>query len=177
MLLMQSNIQHPRSTIRGGSRAGVSLIEVLISMLLIVLASIATLQYFGPTKGYIAKSGNRRAALERARQRLEQLMEAPSATLPPQDGQLYWCTTAGNPCGGWTASGTPLAQTGGVPVGNLQGTQPLQVSVQAIHDPAAGTPVTNFDTTEFSAKVWFLPGPAIDDDFHRVHVRTLRTIP
>ena len=82
---------------------GATLIEVLISMLIIVIASIATLQYFGPTKGYIGKSGNRRAALERARERLEQLMAAPQVTLPPQNGVRYCCAAATCTAISWVA--------------------------------------------------------------------------
>jgi len=44
---------------------------------------------------------------------------------------------------------------------------------QFVDDPSAGTPGT-LDTCVLGTKVWFINGNA-DDDFHRVHMQTLRT--
>ena len=152
---------------------GASLIEVLIGLVIVVIASIATLTYFSSALGAVNKTGNRRAALEQVRQRLEQVAEAPLSTLPPRDGQLYWCDdtdTSGNSCTSWIASGTPVSQT--VPVDNLP-SQQMQTSVQMINDPAAGT--GTLDVLELGVKVWFTSNTGTDDDFNRVYVKTLRT--
>lgn len=153
---------------------GVTIIEVLISFLLIVLVSIATLQYFAYAKGNIGKSGNRRAALEQARQRLEQLMATPVDSIKPGDNVLYWLTCNNPPtCNAWTmlnaAPGTPE----NVLVEDM-GLLPIETTVQWIDDPSsAGTQ----NTLELSTKVWFtIAAPATsDNDFNRVHLRTLRT--
>lgn len=161
-------------------RRGVSLIEVLIGLLLVVLASIATLTYFAYARGGIGKQGNRRAAVERARERLEQLMAAPSSALPAlsvlADGVVRWCNDAatdGSPCTSWTTSATPVAQT--VPVEDI-GAARMETTIQYIDDPAAGTATP--DVLELGVKVWFMPGAnPPDTNYHRVHVRTLRTPP
>ena len=153
---------------------GVSLVEVLIGIVIVVLASLGTLMYFSYSLGGIGRQSNRRAALERARQRLEQLIVANSSQLPPQDGQLYWCNdsnTTGAACTSWVPSATPIPQTVG-PVNNLTGV-PMQTSVQMIDDLSAGT--ATLDALEFGVKVWFVPGTTADDNFHRVYIRTLRT--
>ena len=162
------------------NRRGVSLIEILIGIIIVSIASIATLTYFAYAKGGIGKTGNRRAALERARQRLEQIMSSPLSQLPPLDGQIYWCNNTiplsgtPEPCSSWVPSGAPVPQTG-IKVDDLTGLR-METSIHAIHDPSSGTPITTLDTMELSAKVWFVPGPPFtDDDFNRVHVRTLRT--
>ena len=161
-------------------RRGATLIEVLIAMLVIVIASIATLTYFGPTRGYIGKSGNRRAALERARERLEQLLQIDVTNITPAvdlgrapDKQLpFWISCPnGNPCA--LVGANPNNQ---VSVDSLP-TQPIQSLVQWKDDLAAGT-ATSPDVLEFSVKVWFMgQDTTLDDDFHRVHLRTLRTTP
>ena len=148
-------------------RSGVSLIEILIGLLIVTIASIATLQYFAYGKGSIAKQGNRRAALERARERLEQVLSASVGALPPQTGQLYYCS-AGNPCTAWTISGTPIAQTD--PVTG----QRIETTGQWVDDPSAGTGTGNLDTVALQAKMWFMPG-STDNNFNRVVMRTLRT--
>ena len=154
---------------------GVSLVEVLIGMLIVVLASIGTLTYFSSALGNVNKQGNRRAALERARQRLEQLMETPANQLPPQDGQTYWCQV-GNPCTSWVQSSTPISQTGGIQVDDLGGLR-METSAQFVNDtsndPSGGPPT--LDTYELGVKVWFIPNSPADDDFHRVYLKTLRT--
>ena len=55
-------------------RSGVSLVEILIGILIVVIASIGTLSYFSSVLGNVGRQSNRRAAIERARERLEQLM-------------------------------------------------------------------------------------------------------
>lgn len=152
------------------SQKGVSLIEILMGIVLLALISICTLSYFAFGLGGIGKQGNRRAALERARERLEQMMSASlPGQFPAQDGQRYWCN-AGNPCTSWATSGTPIAQT--VSVDDLPA-QRMETSVQWVDDPAAGT--VNSDTWELSVKVWFTPNVTTDNDYNRVYIRTLRT--
>ena len=149
-------------------RSGVSLIEILLGLLIVTIASVATLQYFAYGKGSIAKQGNRRAALERARERLEQALSASVGALPPQTGQLYYCS-AGNPCTTWTASGTPISQTD--PVTGRR----METTAQWVDDPSAGTGTGNLDIVDLGVKMWFMPG-STDDNFNRVVMRTLRTL-
>ena len=161
------------------NRKGVTLIEVLISMVLIALASIATLNYFAYAKGNVAKTGNRRAALERARERLEQLMAANISSLPqsdpslPQNGQpVIQLACSGTPCT-WNATATPE------PVQVDDVSSQMVSTIQWKDDPSAGT--TTPDVVEFAVRVGFVPGwdptdPATDDDFHRVLTKTLRTL-
>jgi|GEM_PF-1761258 len=162
------------------NRRGVSLIEVLIGILIVTIASIGTLMYFAYAKGNIGKTGNRRAALERARQRLEQLMATNVDTIkPPADGQMYALTCTGNPCT-WAISG-PVTENTLVPEPTVVDDLPSQIAttVQWRDDPAAGTGVPPnpviFDTLELAVRVWFTPDFNAQDDFNRVHVRTLRT--
>ena len=68
------------------NRRGASLIEVLVAIIIIVIASVGTLAYFAYGLGNVGKTGNRRAALERSRERLEQLMASTIANLPSRDG-------------------------------------------------------------------------------------------
>ena len=152
-------------------RNGVSLIEILIGLLIVVVASIATLTFFSYALGGVGKTGNRRAALERARQRLERLMEVSVSTIEPVDGQLYFvsCNNAGA-CGPPVlANPNETVSVDDLPVQNLVST------IQCLHDAASGTPTGTCDVLELSAKVWFMPGSTVDDDFNRVHIRTLRT--
>ena len=65
------------------NKRGVTLIEVLLSIVIVAIASIATLTYFAYAKGGVGKTGNRRAALERARQRLEQMLAANISGITP----------------------------------------------------------------------------------------------
>lgn len=152
-------------------RNGVSLIEVLIGLIIVVIASIATLTYFSSALGNVGKQSNRRAALERARQRLEQLMAVDVDAIKPVDNQTYFvtCDAVGN-CGPVTL-GNPNET---VPVEDIP-PQPIESTIQCQDDPSAGTPNSPCDVLELSAKVWFMPGSTIDDDFNRVHIRTLRT--
>ena len=159
------------------NKRGVTLIEVLLSIVIVAIASIATLTYFSHAKGGIGKTGNRRAALERARERLEQMMATPISSLPqinpslPPDGQLQFWAVCGNPCQFFSA---PQGNDK-VDVDDLLG-QPIEATVQwKDEDPSVVNTPTTPDVLEFSVKVWFTPNTNIDDDFNRVHIRTLRT--
>ena len=147
---------------------GATLIEVLICFVLIAIACIASLSYFGNTRGFIGRTGNRRAALERARERLEQLMQVDPNTIKPSDFVEHTISCAGGTC---TIPAPALEK---VPVGGLP-PQKIVSTIQCKHDPAAGTLGSTCDALEFSAKVWFTNDqtwPEAED--HRVHIRTLR---
>ena len=149
------------------NRRGVSLIEILLGLLIVTIASIATLNYFAQGLGNINKQGNRRAALERARQRLEDLMAVSSILIKPTDINVEHTVT----CGAGTCAFSNAVET--VPVNDLP-TQRIISTVLCQHDAAAGTPSGTCDILGLTAKVWFTPG-ATDDNFNRVYVRTLRT--
>ena len=162
------------------NRRGVTLIEILIGMVIVAIASIGTLMYFSQAKGGIGKTGNRRAALERARQRLEQLMETNPTLISPADNNPHWLTCSGSPCT-WTLlngrPGTPET----IDVEDL-GLQPIETTVQWQDDPSAGTSGSTQDVLELGVKVGFIPGwdpsnAVTYDDFNRVYVKTLRTTP
>ena len=150
-------------------REGASLIEVLVGLVLLAAVCISSFGYFAFGLGSLGKQGDRRAALERARERLEQLMAANTADLPSFNGTKFWCS-AGSPCTTWTASVAPFAQSVSV---NDHPNRRIETSAQAVNDLSAG-PSTAPDVWEFSVKVWFsdVNDP---DDFHRVYLRTLRT--
>jgi prepilin-type N-terminal cleavage/methylation domain-containing protein len=148
-------------------RSGVSLVEVLIAIVIMLIAAIGTLTYFALGLGGVNKQGNRRAALERARQRIEQVLAAPTDTLP-LDGRRHWCRQ-GNPCTSWVLSDVPVTQP--VAVDDLPD-QRMETLVQWVDDPASLTPAP--DALSVGVKVWFTSNPA-DDDFNRVHLRALRT--
>ena len=154
-------------------RSGVSLIEVLIGLLIVTIASIATLNYFASGFGSINKQGNRRAALEQTRARLEQLMASTVSELPPQSGNCYYCAAAACTAASWIAyaCGTvPPADT--VPqVGRLTNLR-RETTAQFINDPSANT--ATLDVYTLGVKVWFTPG-ATNDNFNRVYVKSLRT--
>ena len=161
-------INHMRAT---SLRSGVTLIEILIGMIIVVIASVATLTYFAYGMGNVGKSGNRRAALERARERLEQLMAVNVDLIKPDpiDFAVHIATCSATTC---TLPNPVPAEW--VSVDNLS-TQKLVSTVQCVHDRSAGTPDGTCDVLELTAKVWFIPGSTGDNDFSRVHVRTLRT--
>ena len=153
-------------------KEGVSLIEILLGLLIVTIASIATLNYFASGLGNINKQGNRRAALERARERLEQVLAADvnqSAFQVPNSAQ-YWLTCTGSPCT-WTRSAVQVTQA--VSVNDLPN-QTIETTIQGVHDPSAGTSSSTLDTLALGVKVWFTPSAA-DDNLNRVYVRTLRT--
>ena len=140
-------------------------------MIIVVIASVGTLTYFAYGMGNVGKSGNRRAALERARERLEQLMAINAALIKPSDFVVHTVI-----CGATTCSVLNAAET--VPVDNLP-LQKLVSTVQCVHDVSAGTPNGTCDVLELSAKVWFTSDfneyNDSRDRFNLVHIRTLRT--
>jgi Tfp pilus assembly protein PilW len=144
---------------------GVSLIEILLGLLIVTIASIAALQHFALGKASMARQGNRRAALERGRERLEQLMAVSVAGLPPAAAGVRWCS-AGNPCATWIASGAPVAQT------DAATGRRIETTAQWVDDPSAGTGAA-LDAVALEVKVWYMPG-STDNDFHRIVLRTLR---
>ena len=160
---------------------GVSLIEILLGLLIVTIASTATLRYFAYAKGNMGTQGNRRAALERARERLEQLMAAgfnqiePILQAPPAvQNPLTWLTCTGSPCT-WTTSLTRTTQT--VAVDNFPN-QPIETTTRWMNDPDSPTASPSSftqDTVELGVKVWFTKETAADNDLNRVFVKTLRT--
>ena len=155
-------------------RKGVSLIEVLIGLLIVTIASIATLKYFASGFGSINKQGNRRAALERVRERIEQLMatDINQSVLQPPDNNQYWLTCSGNPCS-WTRSSSRVTQP--VLLNNDLPNQPIETTIQWVDDPYPPAGTSTRDTLVVGVEVWFMPNSAVHDNFNRVYVRTLRT--
>ena len=154
------------------SNKGVSLVEVLIAILIVVIASIATLRYFSYGLGGIGKQGNRRAALERARERLEQLLQTNISAFP-QDTTQRWakCLPATDPCQ-WALDTNKATESVSVDGQSRQ----METSVQWVDDvdtPPAGE-ADVVDTLTMDIKVWFTSNTGADDDFNRVHLRTLR---
>ena len=155
------------------NKRGVSLIEVLIGILIVVVASIATLSYFAYGLSNIGRQGRRRAALERARERLEQLMAADinQSVLQPPNSNQYWLTCSGSPCT-WTRSSSRVTQT--VAVNDLP-SQPIETTIQWVNDPYPPAGTSTLDTLVLGVEVWFTPNTTVHDNFNRVYVRTLRT--
>ncbi len=147
---------------------GVSLIEVLIGIVIVTIASIATLQYFAYAKSGIGRQGHRREALERARQRLEETLSVGIVSIQPPDNTLYWLTCNGGAC---QRSTNDPHET--IPVDGVN--RPMATTIQCQHDPAAGTPASACDTLAIDVRVWFTANTGTDDNFNRVYVRTLRT--
>ncbi len=147
---------------------GVTLVEVLVGIILLSVICIASLGFFTFGLGGMAKEGNRRAALEQARARMEQLLSSDASALPTLDGTKYWCS-AGDPCTTW--SNTSAAQT--VTVNDLTGMR-IETTGQGVHDASAGTPVGFYDAWELGVKVWFTPRINNDDDYNRIYIKTLR---
>lgn len=151
-------------------KRGASLVEVLVTMLIIVTACIATLAFFTYGMSQIGTEGDRRAALERARGRLEELLAASSGAIHPPDNQINWLSCAGAPCA-WTRFTTPVFDT--VNLNTLQN-QRMETTAQWIDDLPAGT--AGLDEVELVVKVWFTPNFGVDDEFNRVHLRALRDV-
>ena len=151
-------------------KKGISLIEVLVGMVLLAVICISSLGFFSYGMGGIGREGNRRAALERARDRMEQLLAADAASLPSLNGPSMksWCDN-GDPCTNWVT--TSRTQT--VPVGSL-GNLPMETTAQPVHDPTAGTTNNFNDAWELGVKVWYTPRAGTDDEFNRVYLKTLR---
>jgi len=147
---------------------GVTLVEILIAAVIIILAIVASFSFFSYGKGGIHKQGNRRAAIEVARERIEELMAANLSEVRPPAGLVYWlefdCATL--PCWDFNAAVTPET----VLVNDLAA-QRMETTAELIDDPSAGT--ATFDAIEFGVKVWFTQN-LLDDDFNRVHLRTIR---
>ena len=154
---------------------GVSLIEILIGMVIVVVACIGALSYFAYGLGNVGKQGNRRAALERARERLEQLMAADVTQIEPSDDNPHWLQLTcgpnpGDPCT-WALFDEAPDPAEKVTVDNLTG-QDIVTTVQWIDDGAsAGTQ----NTLDLAVKVWFTKQFSNDDNVNRVLLRTLRT--
>ena len=161
-------------------KSGVSLIEILLGLVIVTIASIATLNYFAYALGGIGKQGNRRAALERARQRLEQLMAADS-TLLGNGERLYWVTCTGPPTGTQPCTWNRFTQrtTESVVVDDLPA-QPMETTIQLEDDPVSNTTADLVHTLILSVKVWFIRNPNLtntDNNLSRVLVRSLRSPP
>ena len=147
------------------NRRGVSLVEVLLGILIVVIASIGTLTYFTYGVGNVGKSGNRRAALERARERLEQLMAVDPDLISPADEAEHPVTCNGGAC----AFG---ADPGPITINGIELTTASTVKWE--DDPSAQT-ATLHDVLALSVEVWFTPNVTVHDDLNRVYIRTLRT--
>ena len=154
---------------------GVTLVEVLIGTFIVIIACIGSLTYFAYVVGSVGKTGYRRAALERARERLEELMASSNISqLQPPNGQPYWLTCSGSPCT-WTRSAPGVRATQLVSVDDLP-SQTIETTVQWVDDPYPPAGTATLDTVALGVKVWFTRNTATDDDFNRVYVRTLRTL-
>ena len=157
-------------------RAGVSLIEILVAIMLLVVVAVGALAQFSYGLAGVNTQGSRRAALERARERLEEVMATPFAQVSPPvavnpnrvDG-WYWLPCVAGVCA-WSA--TNPNET--VAVGDL-GPQSMECLVRWINDPTlVGSPLP--DALEFSVKVRYAPGVA-DNELQRVYLRSLSTAP
>lgn len=148
---------------------GVTLIEVLVGLVIIVVASVSALAFFSYGLGSLGREGNERAALERARERIEELIATDAAGLIPADGTARWLTCTGQPCS-WTLAAAQTAETVNV---NDSGALQILTSARWVDDPSLGT--ANLDLVEFDVRVWFTGNTAEDNDMHRVRMRTLRT--
>lgn len=164
-------------------RQGVSLVEVLIGLIIVVVASVAALTYFAYGLGNINKQGNRRAALERTRQTLEQLLAANVDQIkPPTDGAMYeiLCVAGTNPCA-WSMSVAPVTEQTVVGQDTIVDDLPSRIAatVRWVDDPGTSDldPANpTLDLLELTARVWFTPDvdPTNADEFNRVIVKTLR---
>lgn len=149
---------------------GASLVEALVSMLIIVTACIATLAFFTYGMSSISGEGDRRAALELARARMEELLAASESSVRPADNQLRWLTCTGTPCA-WALSAAQVFQAGNL---NTLQNQQIETTSQWIDDPTAGT--AGLDVLELVIKVWYTPHFGVDDEFNRVQIRALRDV-
>ena len=150
------------------SQKGVSLVEILVGIVLVTVISLTTLNYFVYGKGGIRKQGHRRAALERARERLEKLMAVGITQIEPPMNNIsqHWASCTGSTC---TISASSISETVSV---DDHPSQRIESTVQWVDDLSANTGTTP-DALELGVKVWFSPD-LVDDDAHRVHLRTLR---
>ena len=100
-------------------------------------------------------------------------MAADAGDLAPTDMAVYWLRCTGSPCV-WTLSGTEPDLPETVAVDDLPA-QKMVTTVQWVDDPAAQTDETEKDVLQLGVKVWFTAEGESDDDFNRVHLRTLRS--
>lgn len=152
-----------------GGQKGVTLIEVLVGMALLAVISIASLSYFSYGLGGIGRQGNRRAALERARERLEEIMAASPTPIKPSDIDVQHTVTCANGACTFSVTAETVSVQSDLPL------LPLVSTVTCRHDGAAGTPNGTCDVLEFAVKVWFTPNTNTDDNYNRVYLKTLRT--
>ena len=151
---------------------GAGLVEVLIGILIVAIAAIGTLSYFSSGLGGINREGNRRAAMERARERLELLLETNinnvvGGIVPANSQGQFWLDCRGGvPCVAFAARGTEPVAVGGLP-------NQMETTVQQLDEPTSGT--TGLDLVQISVKVWFTQNGA-DDDYNRVFLSTLRAL-
>ena len=155
------------------SERGASLVEALMAMLLIVTACVATLAFFTFGMASISGEGDRRAALEIARGRMEELLAVSSSSIRPTDGQIRWLTCAGAPCT-WTISPPAAPAFNDTANLNTLTNQRIETTSQWIDDPTAGT--VGLDSLELVVKVWYTPNFGVDDEFNRVQMRALRDV-
>ena len=148
-----------------------------MGVLVISLAAIGALGFFSHGLGGIQRQGYRRAAVERARERLEQLMQANVVDIAgedPADGQQYWliCSAAsGVLCTSWTRGSTRATDTISL---NVVFNGQREITVRRVHDRTTGTSPATLDAVELSVRVWFTANTGADDDFNRVQLKTLR---
>ena len=153
---------------------GATLIELLVALIIISLAAISSLGFFSYGLGGMGTQGSRRAALEQARERLEQLMQTSVLSIKPPDTTIRWLTCAGSPCV-WALSGAQPDPLELVLVDDFS--RPIESTVQLVNDPTNDTDgtVPSPDALELGVKVWFTPDTGTDDDLNRVFIKTLRT--
>ena len=152
-----------------GNEKGTTLIEILVGILVITILSVTVLNVFANALGGIGKQGNRRAALEVARQRLEELTAASISNITPSDTSTHWLTCTGSPCT-WSIKNANVVTPENVAVSDLA-TQRMETTVQL----SSSSPLNpSFDILDLGVKVWFTSRTGSDDDFDRVYLKTLR---
>jgi type II secretory pathway pseudopilin PulG len=88
--IMNDNRAFWRSFLRTGGRAGATLVEVLLSCLILAIVAIACVQYLYFGQAGLAVQKNRRIALQVAHSRLEDVLAAPYTLLPlPANTNVY----------------------------------------------------------------------------------------
>ena len=163
-------------------KEGATLVELLVALIIIALAATAGLSFFSSGLGSMGKQGNRRASLERARERLEQLMQTNVSSIKPPDidvnvQRYLTCTSVGNnPCT-WTIVAAAPNPYQTIAVDDLPA-QKIEMAVRLVNDTTndtvGETPIP--DTLELGVKVWFTSDATLDNDFNRVYIRELRKV-
>ena len=167
---------------RRKSQRGVSLIEVMIAIVVIFVASIGALSFYTYGMAGVEKAGRRRAALERARQRMDAIMATPInqiAGTNPNDDDVWWLTdsTPNGTSHTWVRSNVLTTET--VIVDDMDGATGnpdppvMETTIQQRDDASDGND-PSLDTVLISVKVWYT-GETTDDDYNRVCIQTLRT--